>query len=287
MSDDLIELWREKSGSGPETAGRRGWGCADEAKLAAYVDGGLNVATRKRIEAHLADCQRCVDQVSFLVRANDWSEFNEVPPGLKAKARSLVNAEPKSRFAFDWRWAPAALAACLLVTFLALVITRTRQSPATDNANLVAAPQPRETPLTTSSPANPRPHPDVVATSKSPAPVMAVPAPSAPRPSTSMIRSGDDVTKSPKLLSPYEGQILGGDSLEFRWQRVPEALFYEVSVTSASGDVLASKQTGAAMMKLSDDVSLKPATKYFVFVRAYLRNGQTVRSRGVSFSIAR
>jgi len=68
---------------------RRGWRCADELKLASYVDGTLDVKERQLLEAHLADCKSCLEQVSFLVGSSE-SPDSDVPASLIARAKNLV-----------------------------------------------------------------------------------------------------------------------------------------------------------------------------------------------------
>jgi hypothetical protein len=104
----LEELLRQRSGS--ETAARAkppaGRGpCADPETLAAYAEGGLARAERRRFEAHLAACCNCQQAVVRLVRLTPRSG------NLEAARR-----QPAPRFGlFRWRWAVPALAGIVLV----------------------------------------------------------------------------------------------------------------------------------------------------------------------------
>jgi len=104
----LEELLRQRSGS--ETAARAkppaGRGpCADPETLAAYAEGGLAHAERRRFEAHLAACCNCQQAVVRLVRLTPRSG------DLEAARRQTV-----PRFGlFRWRWAVPALAGIVLV----------------------------------------------------------------------------------------------------------------------------------------------------------------------------
>ena len=69
---------------------RRGWRCPDEIELAAYVDHRLEGPTREFVEAHIADCDSCFSQVSFLLQAADSTESVEMPTTVLGRARNLV-----------------------------------------------------------------------------------------------------------------------------------------------------------------------------------------------------
>jgi hypothetical protein len=104
----LEELLRQRSGS--ETAARAkppagGEPCAGPETLAAYAEGGLARAERRRFEAHLAACCDCQQAVVRLVRLTPRSG------DLEAARR-----QPAPRFGlFRWRWAVPALAGIVLV----------------------------------------------------------------------------------------------------------------------------------------------------------------------------
>lgn len=70
---------------------RTGLLCANESQLAAYVDGALDALARMTLEKHLADCESCLEQVSFLVRSSNWTESPDVPSWLITKAKALVS----------------------------------------------------------------------------------------------------------------------------------------------------------------------------------------------------
>src|SRR2546430_189310 len=99
MEEKLKKLWTRRS----ERRLRRGWRCPDEAQLAAYADSQLGGAARASVEAHLADCDFCRAQVSFLVRAAEADEAPAVPAQLIARAQQLVPAQPSRTNLWDWR----------------------------------------------------------------------------------------------------------------------------------------------------------------------------------------
>jgi len=278
MDRELIELLAANRTNA--TVERRGWRCADETRLAAYADGLLDPATRKALEEHLVDCHHCLDQVSFLVRSHEWSEFDEFPATLKARAKSLFPAKSKSRFVIDWRWATAALATCLVLAALLVIATRARRSNAVD-ANLAGAQLPNS-PASPSAHPNPSRNPDLVAIDKSPS---VRPAPSHSNKPASIPLVRKNAVDSLELLAPRERAVLKRKSIEVSWQTLPEVVFYEVSVKDSAGEIVITKQTEASRLSLPPDIRLKPATKYFISVNARLRDGRMVRSSIVSFTV--
>jgi hypothetical protein len=90
-----------------------------------------------------------------------------------------------------------------------------------------------------------------------------------------------------KVLSPAENAMLPRDELRFQWRAVPGAAYYEAQVMTEDGNVAWSARTDATSVRLpGDGASLKAGEKYFVWIRAYLAGGGTVKSAAVSFHIA-
>src|SRR5258705_11376882 len=76
-------------------AGRRGWRCPDENRLAAYVAQGLSDSARKSVEAHVAGCDFSLTQVAFLTQSADWVTVEAGPVHLLDRTARLIN--PQSR----------------------------------------------------------------------------------------------------------------------------------------------------------------------------------------------
>jgi len=107
---DLLRLLRpRKTGQG-----KRSWRCPDETNLAAYADAHLAADAQRRLEAHLADCDFCLNQIAFLLRAQE-SAMPEVPQGLLTRARALGAEGKEARWFAAWRWRPAVAAAACVV----------------------------------------------------------------------------------------------------------------------------------------------------------------------------
>jgi anti-sigma factor RsiW len=110
--------------------------------LSAYVDGELGRGERVRLEAHLAECARCREEVARFERltellrevaAEDLASFRPVAlwPGVASKA---LKPGPGRRLANRWQhwapawarplWVPLALAAALVITLVLPFITK-------------------------------------------------------------------------------------------------------------------------------------------------------------------
>jgi hypothetical protein len=107
-----------------------------------------------------------------------------------------------------------------------------------------------------------------------------------PQASTPQVRNVDPDNHAPKLLLPREGAVVKRENLEFRWQSIADAVFYDVSIVTAAGDTVLVRQTEATRLELSPEAKLISGAKYFVSVRAHLREGKTARSSVVSFRIS-
>jgi hypothetical protein len=262
-----------------DRAGRRGWRCPDETELAAYVAQRLSGSGRNSVEAHLADCDFCLGQLAFLTKSADWVNPEAVPADLLSRARKLVTREPRKVINLGWRWAVSAAAVACFALLFVLVALQLRQQPSVSSTTgpLIAqtSPQPVTSPQITVAP---------------PAlglePTRPVPTPKTKSNQSPIVR-GDTVEELlPKLISPREGAILRREDLEFRWQPVSGAIFYEVRVMSAEGDLVFEGQTENTSLKPGATAPLVPGMKYFATIRAQLRQGQAAKSSLVSFKLA-
>jgi hypothetical protein len=103
-----------------------------EELLAPYVDGSLDASERAAVDAHLAACARCREEVELARRAvTALSTLGEepVPLGVTAPvlARAERAAEPRRR---SPRWAVGLAAAAALVLAGALVLPQVLRDPA-------------------------------------------------------------------------------------------------------------------------------------------------------------
>jgi hypothetical protein len=265
---------------------RLGWSCPDEMQLTAYVDRGLDIKTRESLEAHFADCDSCLGQLAFLVHSDRWEDPVEVPPQLLAKAKHLVSNHRRTFFS-GWRWAAVtAAAACLLITSTIILTVALRRSAIQPSAKGpgVAQQDPGQYPAGVSQDTPAPRNPDVVAGSNTPS--SARTNSSRPEPSVPLVRNAEPDHNAPTVTFPREGSTVQREKLEFRWQTVSDAVFYDLTIVTAAGDPVISRQTDRTQLELPPDVHLMSNAKYFVSVRAHLREGKTARSSVVSFRVA-
>ena len=84
----------------------RRWRCPSEETLAAFTERRLVDRAAERVRAHLADCEYCLGQVTFLLESEDL-ELPQVPAGLVVRAREAATREEPSRYPL-WRWGTLA-----------------------------------------------------------------------------------------------------------------------------------------------------------------------------------
>jgi anti-sigma factor RsiW len=92
--------------------------CPDEYQIAGYVDGGLDEASRKQVELHLAQCSGCLALVGLLCRERDADAIEPVPQDVPAQERAQAAKRPQRR----WRLAPHWAAAATLVLAVPLLL---------------------------------------------------------------------------------------------------------------------------------------------------------------------
>jgi hypothetical protein len=246
-----------------------GWRCPDETHLSAYVEHRLPATGQARIEAHLADCGACLDQVAFLVRL-PAAAAGAVAPQVLSRARDLV-PPPRSFWAVPlMRWGTVTAAAACVVLAVGLFLLQAPQEPPVE-------------PPAPAAPAAVAPAPSL------PAPVQATPAAApqpAPRPAPA-VRNSAGTAMAFRLLFPAENATLSPHDLKLQWSGIPGAAYYEAQVMTEEGNVAWSARTGTTSVRLpGDGASLQAGKKYFVWIRAYLAGGGTVKSAAVSFHIA-
>ncbi len=254
MKRGILKRWlRFGDGPGPE----RGWFCPDEAELAAFLEDKLVGQAKGRMVHHLADCSHCLAQIAELSRLQAGEPPVEVPAALLARARGLAETAHPGASRPLVRWgAIAAAAACV-----ALVVATTYRQPPPPPALGPSSPAARQetisTPLATPPQAEPR----------------------------RAIRNLPNRAAVPRLLYPREGSIVAPGGIEFRWQNVPGALYYDIRVVTEDGDVIWESRAEKAEARLPSDVQLTAGQRLFVRVRAWLAEGKTVTSRVVRFRV--
>lgn len=109
----------------------------------------------------------------------------------------------------------------------------------------------------------------------------------APEPGTSPgeVRSVPGQLVAPKILSPVEGSIVGREHSELRWRGVAGAIDYEIQLVTAEGDVLWQERTEKTGARLPATVRIAPGQQVYLWVRAHLLDGKTLKSDPVGFRL--
>jgi hypothetical protein len=267
---------------------RPGWGCLNASQIAAFVEQRLADEEEARVEEHLADCDACLEQVVFLGR-HQPNEGAAVAPELLARARGLVATRHPAWRPLALRWGSVAAALILFAiagfrvwqpgTPLAPVVERDSSSataPATDPPIVPPQPLPAET-----TAAAPTARVSSPATPSGTAPDVSVP--STPPPGS--VRRAPVAAGAVVLLSPRSDSMVPLPNLEFRWRDVPNAIYYDLHVVTEEGDVVWQGKVEGTRARLPDGHPLHAGTKYFVWVRAHLAGGGTIKSAAVAFRV--
>ena len=280
MDEKTLKRLLRAEGAEAEPPGRN---CPDEALLSAYVEHRIQDDGRAKVEVHLADCEACLGQVAFLARQPEEmpEPATSVPPGAVARARDLVAAPAPSfwrPFVLRWGTALAGMACVVLVVVAVLRQGFLVQAPATMPVSDAAAPA-----ASPSAPDQP---------AASPLGVDRGDPERAPRPRSGRVEGPRTVRRSTSapltlaVVSPAEAATLARKELEFRWHVVPGSLYYEIDLVTEDGTSVWHSRVEGTSARPPDGTKLDTGAKYFVWVKAFLSGGETVKSAAVSFHIA-
>lgn len=245
-------LKTQASGTAP-----RGWRCTSDEKLAAYIDGRLDDSQRMKVQHHLAVCDRCLRTVGWLTANRDPQTYQPVPDALLRRAVEPVPERP-SRMRWHWVLAPT-LAAAALVSVAVLRSPQAPPDPPVLRADLRA--------------------PDLPAPEISPMPVVHPPM----RPTQAQSRAVALPSQSIELLAPRAGAAIAASGIRMEWKTVPSALYYEVHVVNAVGDLAWQRQTTQTVVRAEPN-ALAPG-KYFYWIVAHLPEARTLKSGVLGFEV--
>ncbi len=223
--------------------------------MTAYLEQQLEAKERSRFEAHLSECDSCLDVVGGLVRQRRTAELPEVPAYLVDKAAKALPAETWWRN--SWRWV-------LVPAFAALIVA----------AMVLLRPLQPERPSASISPP----------IEKSQPPVSLLHTPSQP-PEEQYVRKLTPV-QMVEVLDPQPESVVLRESLRFRWKAVANVTYYELRMVNAEGDLLWQGQASNSTAQLPLNLPVPPGA-YFVWVRAFLHDGRTIKSDPMPFTISK
>lgn len=291
MDEKTLRRLLRAEGADAEQPGR---GCPDAAQLSAYVEHGISEGQRAQVEAHLADCEACLGQVAFLA-SQPAEPAASVAPGAVARARDLVAlpSSPWRPFVLRWRTALAGVACVVLIVVGVLRQGPAVQAPATTPVSDAAAvaPSPSVPEQPAASPLGvdrgdperaPRPGSGRV---EGPPAVSRKPPAGAVKPAPT-VRNSASAVRTLSVVSPTESATPARKDLEFRWHAVAGSLYYEIDLVTEDGTSVWHSRVEGTSARPPDGAKLDAGAKYFVWVKAFLSGGETVKSAAVSFHIA-
>ncbi len=219
--------------------------CPQESEDAGRIDGRRPDEARARVADHLARCQKCLDLVIFLVRVQDQPQ-DHVPQELLAAALKLGSDSRVVRIPARFQWQTALAAAAGVILVAGVLFT---QYPQISDVFLPSDP---------SQPAD------------------------AESESVRINGRGQDRLS---ILFPAQGAAIDSSKPEFRWSGVDQSLYYELQVLSDNGDILWEGRTEETRLQLPSEFKLDRDTSYFVWVRVYLPDGKTIKSKAVAIRV--
>ncbi len=99
------------------------------------------------------------------------------------------------------------------------------------------------------------------------------------------VRASYTQAGAPELILPREGAALKPGAIEFRWTAMNRALFYEVRVLNADGDMMWQARVDGPEAHPPADVTFPTGQNYFVSVSAWLPENKTAKSAVVGFRL--
>ena len=252
---DLVRFLKAQ----PKSRRLMGLNCLDEFDLAAFVEHQVTEGERQSIQDHLAECRHCREQVRFLIKAQRAEIRESVPATLLSRAVQLEDSSEWHPLRRGWLW--RSVGAVAAGSLLVAVVTLQRQKedgprPGISNAPSVSA----------------RSEPGGAVSDELTAP--------------SSSRNHATNSHAPAVLFPNPGALLPRSEIEFRWESVRETVQYQVRLVTPEGEPVWDHTTDGTSARLTNEAKLTPGGKYFVWVRAYLEDGQIVRSKAVPFIVS-
>lgn len=98
------------------------------------------------------------------------------------------------------------------------------------------------------------------------------------------LRQGNTSANKPQILSPAINAQITSDQIEFRWEKVINALSYTLIVTDEKGDIIFQQKTTQENFTLNlSTLNLTKDKTYFWFVKTKLADGTAIDSDTAKF----
>jgi hypothetical protein len=231
-----------------------------------YARGTLGDEARDAFETHYFACDPCFHKVYTSL-------------ALRAELAALPGAEPAPEPAprRSWWLIVAPVAATAVVVIAAALWFRNPALPA--SPAIVADAPPATAPA--AAPAMPTP-----ADASAGHSAVSRAAPVTGSRAREAVRNTPPAASALMLLSPSDNQVLPIERLDLSWRHVPGVVYYDFQIVTEEGNVVWSGRADGTSSTLPAGHGLQAGQKYFVWVRAHLSGGGTVKSPAVPFRVS-
>lgn len=101
----------------------------------------------------------------------------------------------------------------------------------------------------------------------------------------SSVRAVDVARSVPEVRHPREGARVSMTDFEVRWSGVAGAMAYEIRLVDSSGDLVWMSEAQGLRKVVPPDLEIATGKLHFVWVRALLPDGRTLKSTAVGFQV--
>jgi hypothetical protein len=99
------------------------------------------------------------------------------------------------------------------------------------------------------------------------------------------MRSVEQVSIKPQLLSPLEGALVDPSEFVIRWVDIPGSLFYDLYIMSEAGDLLVNQRVNGTRWAVEQPGLFEAGAEYFVRLEAHMSDARTLSSGHVIFRV--
>lgn len=89
-----------------------------------------------------------------------------------------------------------------------------------------------------------------------------------------------------EILFPPDGEVIPAREIELRWATAEGALFYEVTLVTADGDLVWQTRIEETHARLPAGVRLIPKERYYVWIRAQFSDSGAIKSKTIAFEVS-
>ena len=219
--------------------------CLDENRCSRLVDGQLSDEEREAIVHHLADCRNCLDRVVGLVELQ-CHDGDAILPDLVAAALALDPEERPVQASSQHQWQTKLAVAASFILVVGALVWQYEGSLYLQSMDDFTQPAIEE---------------------------------------RAEVRIGAHDQERFNIISPTGDSSIDPKDFRLQWSSVDRSVFYRVQLLSDDGDVVWEGRTENTNVHLPQDLQLDSAGGYFLWVKAYLADGKTIKSTVVFIRI--